>query len=108
MTAGHDPLPWTRLPGGIRLSVRLTPRAGRDALGGLRTDETGATRILARVSAAPVDGAANAALIRLVARTLGVAKSSVAITSGQTARAKTLEISGDPTALEARLKELTS
>lgn len=108
MTAGHDPLPWTRLPGGIRLSVRVTPRAGREALGGLRTDETGATRLLARVSAAPVDGGANAALIKLVARSLGVAKSAVVLTSGQTARAKTLEISGDPVALEARLRALTS
>ena len=48
----------------------------------------------ARVAAPPVDGAANAALVRLIARALGVPKSGVAVVAGQTARVKTIEIVG--------------
>ena len=99
-------LPWQRTATGLRLSVRLTPRGGRDALGGLRRDQAGRAQLLARVAAPPVEGAANAALVRLVAKALGVAKSAVAITSGGTARIKTLEIAGDPAALERALTAL--
>jgi uncharacterized protein (TIGR00251 family) len=99
-------VPWARTASGLRLTVRLTPRGGRDALGGLRHDQAGREQLLARVSSPPVEGAANKALVKLVAKALGVAKSAVAITSGETARVKTLEISGDPAALERALKRL--
>ena len=101
-------LPWTRTPGGIRLTVRLTPRAAHEGLGGIRLDADGTPHLLARVAAPAVDGAANAALIRLVAQTLGVAKSAVTLTSGQTSRVKTLEVAGDPAALAGRLAKLSS
>ncbi len=99
-------VPWARTATGLRLTVRLTPRGGRDALGGVRRDQAGRAQLLARVSAPPVEGAANAALVRLVAKALGVPKSAVAITSGETARIKTLEIAGDPAILEQALKRL--
>ncbi len=99
-------LPWKRTATGLRLSVRLTPRAGRNALGGIRTDETGRPHFLASVTSPPVDGAANVALIKLVAKALNVPKSSVALVSGPTARVKTLEVMGDPSSLETRLKSL--
>ncbi len=86
--------------------MRLTPRGGRDALGGVRRDQAGRAQLLARVSAPPVEGAANVALVRLVAKALSVPKSAVAITSGETARIKTLEITGDPAILEQALKRL--
>ncbi len=97
---------WTKTASGLRLRVRLTPRAGRDALGGIRTDETGRSHLLAKVACPPVGGAANAALIKLLAKALGISKSSVTLVSGDTARVKTLEIAGDPAALEARLKAM--
>lgn len=99
-------LPWSRTPTGIRLMVRLTPRGGRDALGGARADTAGRAQLLARVGSPPVEGAANAALVKLIARTLGVPKSAVTLVSGETARVKTLEIAGDPAALERVLKAL--
>ncbi len=99
-------VPWQRTATGLRLTVRLTPRGGRDALGGVRRDQAGRAQLLARVSAPPVEGAANAALVRLLAKALNVPKSAVAITSGETARIKTLEIAGDPTILEQALKRL--
>ncbi len=72
-----------------RITVRLTPRAGCDAIEGWRDDV-----LRVRVAAAPVDGAANAALIRLLAKALGVAASRVTIVSGATGRTKTVEVEG--------------
>jgi uncharacterized protein YggU (UPF0235/DUF167 family) len=86
--------------------VRLTPRGGRDALGGAREDATGRAQLLARVSPPPVEGAANAALVKLVAKSLRVPKSAVTLVSGETARVKTLDIVGDPAVLERALKRL--
>lgn len=97
--------PWRRVPQGLSVTVRLTPRGGRDALGSV-VEVDGRPVLTARVASPPVDGAANAALVRLVAKALGVPKSAVALLSGETARVKTLEISGDPAALEARLAAL--
>jgi len=99
-------LPWRRTAAGLRLTVRLTPRGGRDALGGLRRDQAGRAQLLARVASPPVEGAANAALVKLVAKTLGLPKSAVTLASGRTARIKTLAIAGDPVALERALREL--
>lgn len=57
-----------------------------------------------RVGAPPVDGAANAALILLLAGALGVPKSAVAISAGETSRIKTVDIAGEPADLAARLE----
>ena len=67
--------------------------------------DTGGRRVLkVRVAAPPVDGQANAALLKLIAKTLGVARSSVAIASGEGARVKMLEVEGvDEAELAARL-----
>ncbi|MHA1529512.1 MAG: DUF167 family protein [Alphaproteobacteria bacterium] len=99
-------VPWQRTAAGLRLTVRLTPRGGRDALGGVRRDLAGRAQLLARVASPPLDGAANKALIKMVAKALSVPKSAVAITAGKIARIKTLEIAGDPAILEQALKTL--
>jgi hypothetical protein len=75
-------------------AVRLTPRGGRDAVEGWVVDAAGRRALKARVAAPPVDGQANAALIKLIAKTLGVARSSVTIVSGEGARVKVLEVEG--------------
>ena len=77
-----------------RLTVRVTPKGGRDAVDGWTADETGRPVLKLRVSAAASDGAANAALVALVARTLKVPRSAVRIAAGDTARVKRLEIDG--------------
>ncbi len=99
--------PWTRTATGLRLAVRLTPRAGSDALGGTREAAPGRVCLLARVTAPPAAGAANAALIALVAKSLGVPKSAVTLAAGESSRLKTLEIAGDPARLEAALRRVT-
>jgi uncharacterized protein (TIGR00251 family) len=71
------------------LKVRLTPRADRDAVRGV---EGGVVAV--RVSAPPVDGQANAALIRVLAKALGVPKSRLSIVRGQSARDKLVRVDG--------------
>ena len=75
--------------GAVRISVRVVPRAHRDAILGVQGD---ALRV--SLSAAPVDGAANTALVLLFARALGVPRSAVAIVHGERGRQKTLEVHG--------------
>ncbi len=59
-----------------------------------------------RIAAAPSDGAANDALVRLVAKALGVPRRDVTLASGATARLKRLHISGDPALLADALQSL--
>jgi len=96
--------PWTATADGLRLAVRLTPRGGRDALDGIEVLSDGKTVLKARVRAAPSEGEANATLIALLARELGVSRGAVALATGATARIKILAIAGDPAALAARLE----
>jgi len=82
-----------------RVSVRLTPRAGRDEVLGFDGDV-----LRVRVAAPPVDGRANEALTRLLAARLGVAHSAVEVVGGHTARTKVVAIEGlDLAELRARL-----
>jgi len=78
----------------IRLAVRLTPRGGRDAAEGWAHDVKGQPYLKARVAAPPVEGAANEALVTLIAKTLKVSRGSVRIVTGEQSRLKILEIDG--------------
>lgn len=97
---------WRETWDGLALAIRLTPRGGRDALEGLETLADGRVILKARVRAAPTEGEANAALIALVARTLGLPRSRVCIATGATARIKTVGVSGDKLELASRLGAL--
>ena len=72
-----------------RVTVRLTPRGGRSAIDGWDGDT-----LRVRVAAAPVDGGANDALLRLLAKALGVAPSRLTLVSGAQSRTKTVDIDG--------------
>jgi hypothetical protein len=83
----------------VRFSVRLTPRGGADRVDGV--DEEGVLR--ARVASAAVEGAANDALIRLLARELDAPRSGVRIVTGATSRRKLVAVIGvAPETLVAR------
>jgi uncharacterized protein YggU (UPF0235/DUF167 family) len=97
---------WRAVSGGVRFQVRLTPKGGRDAVEGWNVSANGEPHLKARVRAVPEDGEANAALVKLLAGVLGVGKSAVRIAAGQTARLKTVEISGDIRSLSERLEQL--
>ncbi len=101
------PAPWAVTAEGLALRVRLTPRGGRDAIDGVA--EAGGQAVLrARVASPPVDGAANEALVGLLARALDVPRSTVRLTAGATGRVKTIAVAGDGEALAARLAALTA
>jgi hypothetical protein len=91
---------------GIDLFVRLTPKSSVDRLEGVETAADGRSHLKARVRAVPENGAANHALERLVAKTLGVPASTVSVVAGGTARLKTLRIAGDPKVLERSVEAL--
>ena len=83
---------------GIEIAVRVTPRSSRNAL------EPGPGHAVARLNAPPVDGAANAALVELVAQHFGVAKRAVTLIAGEKARLKRLAVAGDA----ARLAQIAA
>jgi uncharacterized protein YggU (UPF0235/DUF167 family) len=78
----------------VRLPVRLSPGAAKDAIEGWGVDEQDRPVLKVRVRARPVEGAANAALTQLVAKALGLPRSAVRLARGATARTKALEIDG--------------
>ena len=73
----------------VSFTVRVVPRASRSEIVG---EADGALRV--RIAAPPVNGAANDELVRVLARALGVPRSAVAITAGQTSRLKRVAVSG--------------
>ena len=86
--------PWREAPPGLTIAVRATPRASRSALLPGTPEH-----FAARIAAPPVEGAANAALIELVAKAFGVAKRDVTLIAGDTSRVKRLSIAGNPKTL---------
>jgi uncharacterized protein (TIGR00251 family) len=78
-----------RVKDGVLLSVRVVPRSARNEIVGLQGDS-----LKVRLNAPPVGGAANAALIALIAKSLGMAKRDVELTSGRASRLKTMHLVG--------------
>jgi uncharacterized protein YggU (UPF0235/DUF167 family) len=76
-------------PTGARVEARIIPRAPRNAIGGVRDG-----RILVRVTAPPVDQAANEAVVALLADILHLPKRAIRIVAGAAARNKSIEIDG--------------
>jgi uncharacterized protein len=74
---------------GVTLRVRVQPRASKDALGGEREGA-----LVVRLSAPPVEGAANEALARFLGKALGIAPSAVRIMKGATSRQKLVAVAG--------------
>lgn len=82
--------PWLReVPGGVRIAVRLAPRASRTRVLGLHGEA-----LKVAVTAPPVEGKANALLVKHLAKRLGVAAGAVRIVSGELARDKVVEVAG--------------
>jgi uncharacterized protein (TIGR00251 family) len=98
--------PWAVQVDGVVLTVRLTPRGGRDAIDGIEVLSDGRCVLKARVRAPASEGAANAELIRLIARALGVAPRNVALAAGATARIKRLAVAGEAAAIVAMLEKI--
>ncbi len=74
---------------GVRLQLRIQPRASREEVAGVSGDA-----IRVRLPAPPVEGAANEALVRFLSAKLGVPRAAVVLHSGRTGRNKVVEVSG--------------
>ena len=98
--------PWSAVPQGLVVDVRLTPRGGRDAIEGIERLADGRAVLKARVRAAPFEGEANAALCRLIAQALRIAPRQVELVGGATARVKRVRITGETAALIAALRQI--
>lgn len=72
-----------------RIGVHVTPKSGRDQIAGWRGSE-----LSVRVAAPPEGGKANSAVCVVVAKALGVPKSSVRVVRGETSRHKLIEVAG--------------
>jgi uncharacterized protein len=76
------------------LPVRLTPGASTDRIDGWDVDAEGRPVLKVRVRARPVEGEANTALVKLIAKSLGVPKSAVVLQRGGQSRTKMIDIAG--------------
>ena len=101
-----DILPYQIRRDGVVLHVRLTPKSGRDAVESISTLSDGQAVVKMRVRAVPEDGAANAALVVVLAKFLQIPKSKIKLESGATARFKSLLLDMDVAAVKARLDTL--
>ena len=82
-------MPFDETPDGVRFSVRVLPRARRNEIAGILGDV-----VKVRLQAPPVDGAANEALVSLLAESLGVPRREVRILGGASSRLKRIEVRG--------------
>jgi uncharacterized protein (TIGR00251 family) len=84
----------------VTFRVRVTPRSSRDVVAGER-----AGILLVRLTAPPVEGLANEALVRFLSKSLGVPRSAVRLVSGEKSRIKTVSVAGvDASRLRTRLE----
>ena len=77
------------VPNGVRLTLRVQPRAASNQVAGLHGD---ALKI--RITAPPVDGAANDAVVELLSATFGIPKRAITIVAGTSSRSKVVELAG--------------
>jgi uncharacterized protein len=98
--------PWRIEANGLMLAVRLTPKGGRDAVETVERLADGRSVLKVRVRAAASEGEANAALIKLIAKTLGVAARDVSLVAGASARLKRVKVGGAGATLAAALEKI--
>jgi hypothetical protein len=98
--------PWQADAGRLTITVRLTPKGGRDAIDGIAQLTDGRSTLKVRVRAPPIEGEANAALVRLMAKALGVPARQVTLVAGASARIKRVQVAGAPAVLAAALENL--
>lgn len=96
-------LPVEAVDGGVRVALRVTPRASRNRIDGVRVDAAGRAFLSVRVTAPPVAGKANAALIKLLAKAWDLSPSRLSVVAGAKGRRKTVHVAGDAPLLLARL-----
>jgi uncharacterized protein len=97
--------PFSAARDGLRLAVRLTPKAASDRVAGVVGDGHGGWALKAAVTAPPVDGKANAALLHLLAEHFGLRPGDLAVIGGASSRTKTIAVKGNPALLAAAIEK---
>ena len=97
--------PVSQADDGVRVALRVSPRAARNRIQGIAPDGEGGFVLKISVTAVPEDGKANGAVIRLLAKAWRVPRQSLRITRGASTRRKTLHVAGPPDELAARITE---
>ncbi len=97
------PLPLAIAADGVRIAIRLQPRARRERIEGIVADAGGSAALKIAVTAPPEDGKANAALLALLAKTWHLPKSAFEIVAGAAGRRKIVLLRGDGAALAAAI-----
>jgi uncharacterized protein (TIGR00251 family) len=87
-----------------QIVIRVTPRSARPGIGGWRAGADGREQLEVRVAEAPADGAANAAIVKILAKALGLARSDVTIVSGHSSRHKRVSVPMDAEGARRLLK----
>jgi hypothetical protein len=100
---GSEPSPFSPTRDGVRIAVRVQPRARRNQVDGLAALPDGVALKVA-VTAAPEDGKANAAVIALLAKAWDLPKSALTVVAGATDRRKIIHLQGDPARLMQALE----
>ena len=95
--------PLATAPEGVRVFVRLQPKARRERIEGIVNEPDGRAALKVAVTAPPENGRANAALVALLGKSWRLPKSAIEIVGGATDRRKTLLLRGDPASLHATL-----
>lgn len=91
-------------PGSATLAVRVTPNASKSAIGPAVTLADGRAALGVRIAAPPVEGAANEALVALLAKSLGVRRSCITIVTGEASRLKRVRVAGDGPLIAERVR----
>jgi uncharacterized protein (TIGR00251 family) len=90
------PTPFGPVDHGVRVRLRVQPRARRNQVGGLAAEADGGVALKVAVTAPPEDGKANAAVIALLAAAWDMPKSRLSVVAGAADRRKTIHLQGDP------------
>lgn len=98
--------PYQKQSAGVLIRVRVTPNASKDRVAGLWSGPEGEARLAVRVTAPPDKGRANKAVLKLLAKALGLPKSAVSLTGGEKDRLKTVAVEGDCRDIIARLEAI--
>ena len=98
-------LPFDAAVGGVRVALRVTPRASRAGIDGVRLDAAGRPFLGVRVNAPPEGGKANAAVVKLLAKAWGVPPSRLSVVAGAKDRRKAVHVAGHPPLLLKQLSD---
>ena len=98
--------PLSAASGGLRLAVRVVPKAARSRIVGLVDDAGGSKALKIQVAAAPEDGKANDELLSVLAKALSLPRRDLALVAGGASRRKLIAIAGEAGSLRSRVEAL--